>query len=150
MDRKNATIWRDGLTMTEKKAFWQALAVVGIPNLVIWGALLYFLRAVLPLNGWPLYLIFIALPFPLVFLLYKRYRREVPDGSNINPRLRLTLAILLMALGATKIAGDVLEHRGWSLALRLTPAIGWLAIGGANIRNWRKAKASLPKENLEA
>jgi hypothetical protein len=41
--------------------------------LVIWGAILYLFRSRLSPNELPFLLIFIALPFPLIRPLYKRY-----------------------------------------------------------------------------
>jgi hypothetical protein len=46
-----------------------------LPSLIIWGVLLYLVRANSSAEEWPLYLIFVALPLPLIFPIYKRYLR---------------------------------------------------------------------------
>ena len=57
--------------MTRERGLWEAVATVAVPSLVVWSVLLFVIRANATADEWPLYVIFIALPLPLIFPIYK-------------------------------------------------------------------------------
>jgi hypothetical protein len=134
--------------MTPRQAFWEVLATVGIPSLVIWGALLYLLRAQTTPDEWPLLLILVAMPLPLFFPIYNRYRKgDKRGGKDRPPRYHLTWAILIAAL-STAYALDAFHRSGWDRVFHLVLAMGWLVVSGDHFRRWGKARATLPPDGV--
>ena len=130
--------------MTSRRAFWEALATVCAPSLVIWGVLFYLLRP--PEDEWIIFLILFALPLPLFFPLYIRYRRGVKYGrDNRTPRQHLLFSIFGAVLSVAFI-GDALQRSGWDSAFHWTLAGAWLLIGAGHFRSWMKQRA-IGREN---
>jgi len=126
--------------MTSRRAFWEALATVCAPSLVIWGVLFYLLRP--PEDEWIIFLIGFALPLPLFFPLYSRYRRGVKyGGDNRTPRQHLLLSIFCAVLSAAFI-GDAFNRSGWDRAFHWTLAGAWLVLVASHFRNWMKQRAT--------
>jgi|KBSMisStaDraftv2_1062788.scaffolds.fasta_scaffold289917_2 hypothetical protein len=136
--------------MTPERALWQAVATVAIPTLIIWGVLLYALRENANPDEWPLYIIFIALPLPLIFPIYKRYLRG-PSVRVEKPRTLFIAAAVSVALGSTYVGFSILHHRDNSdLAFHLAVGAGWLLIGGEKLRRALKARSNKsPVVNVE-
>src|SRR4051812_8686834 len=102
------------VTMTPNRAFWEAVATVCIPILVVWGGLLYLLRTNARPDEWPLYVIFIALPLPLIFPIYKRYLRGPSTGRERSPKTHFVAGIASAALGSSYIGITLTRHRDTS------------------------------------
>src|SRR5690348_2455176 len=96
--------------MTRERAFWEAVATVAIPSLIIWGALLYVIRANAVADEWPLYVIFMALPLPLVFPIYKRYLRG-PSVKVEKPGTLYIGAAASAVLGSAYVVSTLAHHR---------------------------------------
>ena len=88
--------------MTRERALWEAVATVAIPSLIVWSVLLYVISANARADEWPLYVIFIALPLPLVFPIYKRYLRG-PVATVEKPRTLFIAASAFFVLGSANI-----------------------------------------------
>jgi hypothetical protein len=123
------------LLMTPRRALWEAVATVCIPTLAIWGVLLYLVRTNARSDEWPLYVIFVALPLPLIFPIYRRYLRGPVVGRERSPRVRFVAAAASAVLGATYIVSTLHRHRDTSdLVIHLVMGIAWLVIAGDNLR----------------
>ena len=132
--------------MTRELAFWEAVATVAIPSLIIWGVLLYVIRANALADEWPLYAIFIALPLPLIFPIYKRYLRG-PSVKLEKPRTLFIAAAASVVFGSANIVFTLIHHRDNSdLAFHLVIGVGWLLIGGEKLRRAVKARSSKSSE----
>ena len=106
--------------MTRERALWEAVATVAVPSLIIWGVLLYFVRTNATAAEWPLYLIFVALPLPLIFPIYKRYLRG-PTAKAEKPRTLFIAAAAWAVVGSAHVVSaffhprdkyDLLSHPG--------------------------------------
>ncbi len=129
--------------MTQERAFWEAVATVSIPSLIIWGVLLYVVRANATADEWLLYVIFIALPLPLIFPIYKRYLRG-PVAKLENPRTLFVLAVGSAALGSAYVISTLQRHRDNSdLFFHLVIGSGWLLIGGEKLRRALRVRKNL-------
>ena len=129
--------------MTQERAFWEAVATVSIPSLIIWGVLLYVVRANATADEWPLYVIFIALPLPLIFPIYKRYLRG-PVAKLENPRTLFVWAAISAALGSAYVVSTLLRRRDNSdLVIHLVMGFAWLLIGGEKLRRALRARKNL-------
>jgi hypothetical protein len=127
--------------MTARRAFWEAVATLCAPMLVIWGTILYLFRSRLSPNELPFLLIFIALPFPLIRPLYKRYLQGTSPIKLRTPRYHFIFAALSVILGSTYIVETLLGHRdGWDLAVKLGSGMVWLVIGVDHLRRAGKAR----------
>jgi len=122
--------------MTPRRAFWEALATVGIPSLLIWGAILYSIRTNANPDEWPLYLIFVGVPLLLFFPIYKRYKKGVRYGVESRTRgYHLKCAILYAALSVVFAVLALRVHRNrWDLIIDLMLAAGWLLTSADHIR----------------
>jgi hypothetical protein len=130
--------------MTPRQAFWEAVATVCIPTLAIWGVLLYLVRTNARSAEWPLYVIFIALPLPLIFPIYRRYLRGPVAGKEGSPRIRFVTAAASAVLGSAYIVSTLLRHRDTSdLVIHLVMGIAWLLIAGENLRRAMRSKKDL-------
>jgi hypothetical protein len=111
---------------------------------VIWGVLLYFLRAHASPDEWPLYLIFVVLPFPLFFPVYNRYRKGIKySAKDRTPRYHLTWAILSVGLSGLYVL-DAFHRRSWDRMFYLAIAMMWLLFAADHFRRWAKARENLP------
>jgi hypothetical protein len=131
--------------MTRERALWEAVATVAIPSLIIWGALFYTISDNARADEWPLYLIFVAMPLPLIFPIYKRYLRG-PSVKLESPRTLFILAAGSALLGSSYIISALRSHRDSSdLVIHFAMGIGWLTIGAEKLRRAVKARANLAK-----
>jgi hypothetical protein len=132
--------------MNRERAFWEAVATVAIPSLIIWGVLFYFIRANSTPDEWPLYIIFVALPLPLIFPIYKRYLRG-PIERVESPRSLFVAAVVCIALGLSYLVFTALRHRdNADLVFHLVLVAGWLLIGADKLRRGLRAQRNLRKD----
>jgi hypothetical protein len=132
------------LHMSPRRAFWEAVATVCIPTLAIWGVLFYVVRTSARSDEWPLHVIFIALPLPLIFPIYRRYLRGPSVRNDGSPKTNFIAAIASAALGSSYVVSTLLHHRDSSgLVLKLVIGIGWLLIAGEKFRRGIRARKSL-------
>lgn len=123
--------------MTRERALLEAVATVTIPTLLIWGVLLYVLRGNARSDEWPLYVIFLALPLPLIFPIYRRYLRGPSVMKLKTPRYHFFWAGAGIALGLAYVILTWLRHRDNSdLVIHVVLGIGWILIG---IRHFQQA-----------
>jgi hypothetical protein len=136
--------------MTPRRAFWEALATVGIPSFVIWGTTLYSIRTNANPDEWPLYLIFVGLPLLLFFPIYKRYKKGVRYVVDSRTRgYHVKCATLYAALSVLYAVIALRVHRnGWDLVIYLTFAAAWLLTSADHIRRAAKSRANLPPNSV--
>ena len=135
------------LLMTRERALWEAVATVAVPSLIIWGVLLSTVGTNARVDEWPLYLIFMALPLPLIFPIYKRYLRG-PTARAENPRSLFIASSALAVVGSGYIVSAFFHPRDrYQLLSHLVTGIAWLGIGGEKLRQALRARTSSP--NLE-
>ena len=117
-------------------AFWKALAMAGITNVVVWSAILYWIG---PKAGeWDLYLIFFSLSFLLtLFALYRGYvSKNVPMTRQRHRRT----AVFCGLLAVFWLVAVVFDRRSrWDLALRIVLATVYALYAAGHLR-----KASQP------
>jgi hypothetical protein len=64
-------------TLKPEQAFWQALATVGIPSVLVFGGIFYFFG--IGADEWFVYVVFSGVPIVLLLpLVYRRYRKGPP------------------------------------------------------------------------
>jgi len=128
--------------MTRERGLWEAVATVAVPSLVVWSVLLFVIRANATADEWPLYVIFIALPLPLIFPIYKRYLRGASARVE-KPRTLFIAGAAFAVLGSANIIGTLIHHRDNSdLAFHLVIGVAWLLFGGEKFRRAVKAKSN--------
>lgn len=133
--------------MSPRRALWEAVATVCIPTLIIWGVLLYVVRTSARSDEWPLYVIFIALPLPLIYPIYKRYLRGPTVRNEGKPRTHFIAAIASAVLGFSYVVLTLLHHRDKSdLVLNLVMGTAWLLIAAEKIRRGIHARKSLAEQ----
>lgn len=133
--------------MTRERALWEAVATVAVPSLIIWGVLLYLERQNATAEEWPLWLIFVALPLPLIFPIYKRYLRG-PSVKAEKPRTLLIAAAASAVLGSAYVISAFFHPRDrYDLLSHLVIGIAWLGIGGEKLRRALRARTSVPTVN---
>ena len=131
--------------MTRERALWEAVATVAIPSLIIWGVLFFVLRANARADEWPLYLIFLALPLPLIFPIYKRYLRGPKERVDVPGRCFFS-AIICLAVSLAYVVFAIDRHRDKSdLVGHLIMGLAWLLIGADNLRRGMKASKNLAR-----
>jgi hypothetical protein len=124
-----------------RRALWESVATVCIPTLVIWGVLLYFVRTNARSDEWPLYVIFIVLPLPLIFPVYKRYLRGPRNRNEGTPRSHFIAATVSASLGFAYVVFTLAHHRDTEdLVFHVVLGIGWLLIGAERLRRGIKAR----------
>ena len=112
-----------------------------IPSLAIWGVLLYLVRTNARSDEWPLYVIFVALPLPLIFPIYGRYLRGPVALKERSPRMRFVAAASSAALGSAYIVATLHRHSDTSdLVIHLVMGTSWLLIAGYNLRRGMREK----------
>lgn len=128
--------------MTKERALWEAVATVAIPSLIIWGVLLYLVSANATSDEWPLYLIFVVLPFPLIFPIYRRYLRG-PSAKPERPRTLFIWAVASAVLGSAYVALAFFRPRDrYDLLSHLVMGVAWFGIGGEKLRRALKARTN--------
>jgi hypothetical protein len=135
------------LHMSPSRAFWEAVATVCIPTLVIWGVLLYVIRTNARSDEWPLYMIFIALPLPLIFPVYRRYLQRPGARNDGSPKANFIAAIASTVLGLSYVVSTLLHHRDNSdLVIKLVMGVSWLLIAGVRFRRGVRVRKRLAEQ----
>jgi hypothetical protein len=130
--------------MTPTSAFLEAVATVCIPTLVVWGLLLYSVRTNARPDEWPVYLIFFALPLPLIFPIYRRYLRSPVVGQELRPRTYFVRAAATAVVGSAYIVSTLLRHMETpDLVIKFFMGTGWLLVAGDNLRRAMRSKKTL-------
>src|SRR5258708_13260011 len=98
--------------MTKRRAFWEALATVGIPTLLVWGGLGYFFRVRLGVDGLLGISFFSLLPLLLFFPIYGRYKKGLPPGGRERtPKYYFVsgVAFILMAAAYVALPSSIIQ-----------------------------------------
>jgi len=122
--------------VTPKRAFWEALATVCLPSLVLWTVFAYLLRAKLNLSyaeALPIYLFLALLPMPLAFPVYRRYLKGIPRNTKtLSPKANVALAILFAVVGimhATELPELLRSHKSiWDVVFHAAIATVWVVM----------------------
>lgn len=123
--------------MTSKRAFWEAVGVVCIPTLAIWGVLLYALRGKIG-SDWPAFLIFGGLPpLVLIYPIYKAHLRGKTFSRQPSAKLQFLMGGLWVVLGSGRMADSLLHS---SPLLELLIGISWFLVGIVYLIRAVKAK----------
>lgn len=132
------------LRMNPRQALWEAVATVCIPTLVIWGVLLYFVRISARPDEWPMYVVFIALPLPLIFPVYKRYLRGPRSQKEGTPRSHFIAAFASASIGFAYVVFTLVHHTDTTdLVFHIVLGFAWLLIGAERLRRGVKARKGL-------
>lgn len=130
---------QERLSMPPNEAFWKALALTAITNIVVWGAIWYWIGP----NGddWSVYLTLFSLSFLMTLLAaFRRYRKGNAFAKWTSRRHGLS-AVLWGCLGAAWVALALLNrHSRWHIAWRLALAVLYCAMAVSHLR-----KALLPE-----
>ncbi len=123
-----------------KRAFWEALATVGIPSLLISSVLLYWVG--FRVEEWLVYVIVFFVPvvllLPVVFIRY---------FNGVEPR-KLSWrqhAIRAIVCGSMAVCFASISFWEWHDGMRIRPtwpiiALSWLVIAADHLRQARKAE----------
>jgi hypothetical protein len=116
--------------MTRERALWEAVATVCIPSATVWILAAFFLRKYASLEEWPIYLFFFALPLPLIFPIYRRYRLGVAAVKLRSRRYHVGFAVLGFSLAIAMAVETWLDHRHRLDTVSQLLGIGfWLVTG---------------------
>lgn len=135
--------------MTPRRAFWEALATVLLPSVVIWGVLLCIVYEQSPqpdqIGSYLLFFFFFALlPFPLAFPIYRRYRDGVSIQQQANlrtPGQQFVLAAVFAVAGVAYLIDAVSYHRNrWDLLFKVTMVVFWFLMAANHARSGVKAR----------
>ena len=122
-------------------AFWKALAMAGILNLVGWSAILYWIG--FKAAEWDLYLIFFSVTFLLTLLgLYRGYNNR-NWWTKKTPGRQVGSAVFWGLLGFFWLVCAFLDrhrHRPWDFAWELALAVIYILNAARDLR-----KASQPE-----
>lgn len=128
------------LHMSPRRALWEAVATVGIPSLFIWGVLFYFLGKNSGSDERAFWIVFMVLPLPLIYPVYKRYLRGERIAREESPRTHFIGAVIFAVLGFSYII-SALHHRDKpDLIFNLSIGICWVLIACDRIRRGMKAR----------
>ena|SRR5258708_35033720 len=136
--------------MTKRRAFWEALATVGIPTLLVWGGLGYFFRVRLGVDGLLGISFFSLLPLLLFFPIYGRYKKGLPPGGRERtPKYYFVSGVAFILLAAAYVALALSHNRdSLELASRVALALAWFAVGIDYLRRAKKLKANLSSGDI--
>ena len=67
--------------MPPSKALWQAVATVALPSFIFWSIAAIVLRETFDSDALLQYLILFVLPLPLIYPIYRRYRKGAQFGG---------------------------------------------------------------------
>jgi len=123
-----------------KRAFWEALATVGIPSLLISSVVLYWVgfRA----DEWLIYAVVFFVPVVLLLpVVFIRYLNGVKP-RKLTQRQHIIRTIVCGSMAAC-FAG--ISFWEWHDGMRMRPtwpimALAWLVIAADHLRNARKAE----------
>ena len=129
------------LHMNARRALWEAIATVGIPSLFIWGALFYFVGKNARSDEWPFWIVFLALPLPLIYPVYKRYLRGERITCEVSPRRHFIAALLFAFVGLSYVVSATLNRRAkFDLIFDVGIGVCWVLIACDRVRRGVKAK----------
>lgn len=127
--------------MSPQRALWEAVATVCIPIVLVWSVVLYLVRENAHPDEWPIYLIFIAIPLPLIYPIYKRHLKGEDQPKIRAPRYYFIASACFACLGSADVVLVFLDHlRKWDAASKLVVGISWLALGGDYLRRGLSAR----------
>jgi uncharacterized membrane protein YhdT len=143
-----AKVWIIG-PMNANKALWQAIATVCIPNLIFWIVVALLVHRGTAFEDWPLYLLFFAIPLPLIYPVYRRYKRSPSAAtSTYSPRQHRNIALLYALLAIAYITIGGLPRRfGWHRFYLVGLAIVWIGLATIQIYRAIQAKRSASAED---
>ena len=134
--------------MNAKKALLQAIATVCIPNLIFWTIVVLLVHRGAGFEEWPIYLLFFAIPLPLIYPVYRRYRGSVSAASTYSPRQHRNIAFLYALLAIAYMAiGGVPRRFGWHRFYLAGLAIVWVGLATIQIYRAVQAKRSASAED---
>lgn len=130
--------------MNSNKALWQAIATVCIPSLLFWTIVALLVHRGILLEEWPVYLLLFAIPLPLIYPVYRRYKRGPSSStSTYSPRQHRNIAFLYALLAIVYIAiGGVPRRFGWHRFYLAGLAIVWAGLATIQIYRAVQAKRS--------
>jgi hypothetical protein len=136
--------------MSPSKAFWQAVATVLLPSLLFWTVAGIVLRETFDSDVLLLYLIFFALPLPLIYPIYRRYRAGIRLGGVArSPRYYFAAAVSCLLLSGVYVAEGFSRHRRpGELFFPLAMAACWIGLAGNHFYRAIKAKTATPPLEL--
>jgi hypothetical protein len=114
---------------------------VCIPSLLFWIIIALLVHRGILLEEWPVYLLLFAIPLPLIYPVYRRYKRGPSSStSTYSPRQHRNIAFLYALLAIVYIAiGGVPRRFGWHRFYLAGLAIVW--VGLATIQIYRAVQA---------
>ncbi len=135
--------------MNAKKALWQAIATVCIPNLIFWTIVVLLVHRGAGFEEWPIYLLFFAIPLPLIYPVYRRYKAGLSgSASTYSPRQHRNIAFLYALLAIAYMAiGGVPRRFGWHRFYLAGLAIVWVGLATIQIYRAVQAKRSVSAED---
>src|SRR5215472_5535364 len=126
----------DNVRVTPRRAFWEALATVFLPSLLVWTVLAYLLKSRLDLpysEALPIYFFLAVLPMPLFFPVYLRYLKGPSNGAKeLSPQVRIVCATMfaIVAIVQAMRLPDLLRRRTnlWESVLYVFMVATWLIL----------------------
>ena len=98
--------------MPPSKALWQAVATVALPGFIFWSIAAIVLRETFDSDAPLQYLILSALPLPLIYPIYRRYRKGAQFGGVArSPRYHRTVGVLYRLIAAAYSGPPFWFHR---------------------------------------
>jgi hypothetical protein len=102
--------------MPPSKALWQAVATVALPSFIFWSIAAIVLRETFDSDALLLYLILFALPLPLIYPIYRRYRKGAQFGGVArSPRYHRTVGVLYLLIAAAYSSPFLVSPKSWGL-----------------------------------
>lgn len=135
--------------MEANKALWQAVATVCIPSLLFWTIVALLVHRGILLEEWPVYLLLFAIPLPLIYPVYRRYKRGASTSTpTYSPQQHRNIAFLYALLAIAYIAiGGVPRRFGWHRFYLAGLAIVWVGLATIQIYRAVQAKRSASAED---
>jgi FtsH-binding integral membrane protein len=124
--------------MDPQKALREAIVTVTVPSALVWGGLAIMYRGNMATDEWPLWVLFFALPLPLIFPVYKRYRSERPAVSATRFTVFSMVADFLVS--AIYIFAAFQRWRPWDSQLQLFLAAVWFLLGLEYLSRVRRSR----------
>jgi len=135
--------------MPPSKALWQAVATVALPSFIFWSIAAIVLRETFDSDALLLYLILFALPLPLIYPIYRRYRKGAQFGGVArSPRYHRTVGVLYLLIAAACSGPPFWFHRrAGDLLVPLAMALCWVGLAANQFH--RAIKAGTPSPSLD-
>ena len=126
------------------KALWQAVATLALPSFIFWSIAAIVLRETFDSDAPLQYLILFALPLPLIYPIYRRYRKGAQFGGVArSPRYHRTVGVLYRLIAAAYSGPPFWFHRELGdLLVPLAMAQCWVGLAANQFH--RAIKAGTP------